>query len=95
MQKGIDQLKGQGFKFKNTTVSEDQKEKFRSSLTLMLLEIEDLKYIYVGYDPDDLLQDALDSAGITFNPLPIKTVLWPDSLTCRIGYCGNVQKVEV
>jgi hypothetical protein len=92
---GTEKLKALGFKFKDVPTDE-QKDNFKMFLsTLLLMRGGDLEYIEVDYDPDEILEDALMMAGITFNPFPIKTILWPESMECRIGYSGERHSVEV
>lgn len=95
--KGIEELKSQGFKFKDTTVTSEQKYAFKRYLKVRLMAAEEgeIEHLHVDYNPDDIIEDALMAACINFNPFPIKTVLWVDSMRCRIGYGGEIVDVEV
>ena len=91
---GIEALKAEGFKFKDTTVSPEQKENFRMYLASMLMgKGGDLETIGVDYDPDEILEDALFLAGIDFNPFPIKTWVRLGSMTGCIGHSGNWESI--
>jgi hypothetical protein len=92
----INELEAIGFISKPKAVTDGQKYRFSSQLEAILMansgRIESLS---VDYDPDPILEDCLFFAGIKGNPLPIKTILWTESMTCRIGYSGEVHSVEV
>ena len=91
---GIEILKAEGFKFKDTTVTEGQKLKFTNQLVSILTANPGrIEYLSVDYDPDPILEDCLWFASIEFNPFPIKTTLWVKSMTARIGYSGEIVNV--
>ena len=94
LKEGIEALKAQGFKFKDTTVSSEQKEDFRMYLASMLMgKGGKLETIGVDYDPDEILEDALYLAGIDFNLLPIKTWVRLESMQGVIGYSGTWEDI--
>ena len=92
----VEILNNVGFKVTIPEITQEQKDVFKVYLASMLMtDGGKLKHISVDYDPDEILEDALELAGIKINPFPIKTVLWPESMTCRIGYSGERKAVEV
>jgi hypothetical protein len=71
-------------------IVDQQKVIFACQMTSILAaDGERIELIGVDYDPDDILKDCLDFAGINYNPFPIKTWCRPNSLYCKIGYSGE------
>lgn len=53
------------------------------------------KFLTVDYDPDKYLEFALKAAMLRPSILPIKTSTWHESMSCRIGYSGEIQPIEL
>lgn len=75
-----------------TPPTEEQKQVFCEVLARLILERQP-RSIDFDYDPDELLEQALEESGISYKCLPIKTWFVCSQMKFKVGYGGAVESL--